>query len=82
VIGPSAEVLQWAEQTRRLNGIYQAWIESAAAQGAELELPAMPITPVEPTIAEAARGLSDDAEGPGPEGDDDERRSHLRARCR
>ncbi len=70
MIRPSAEVLQWAEQTRRLNGIYQAWTESAEAQGIEIELPAMPVRPVEELFA--ARALSDDAEGPGPEGGDDE----------
>ncbi len=62
MIGPSAEVLRWAEEVHRLNGIYDAWAESAAQQGIEIALPAMPVRPVEPTIAEAARALSDNAD--------------------
>lgn len=62
-LGPSAEVQRWAEETRRLNSIFAAWIESAAAQGLEIELPAMPVRPPdEPEIAETARLLSDAAD--------------------
>lgn len=62
-LGESAEVLAWAEKITRANRIAAAWMASAAAQGVEIELPAMPIRPIpQPSIAESERILSDAAD--------------------
>lgn len=71
-IGEPADVLQHREEVRRLNLIYDAWVASAEAQSidsAEIALPLYP-TPPAPEVT-FARMLSDNAEGPGPEGDED-----------